>query len=340
MILRYIILTLLFSSCGVNKPKPLSVYQIKRIYTDYSQDSSNLNFGNFFNFDIYAELKTGEIISLEEREDLKISSNLKVHLTSKVAMLTEKPTSFSKNKVPIEITLGNENQKKLHIRDTFLINFKNDVVMDYQPARDLNGERGKSASLNLFQQDGKHGEDGYAAQNGNNGDSYELFIWKEGTRTFILCKNLSKNEKYTYQVEGDYSIYLSAAGEDGGNGGSGGNGGDGKNGENAENKFTLPGSGGNGGDGGSGGNGGNGGEITCYIHPSAKDRIDYLYLNVSSGKAGRGGYGGQGGNGGRPALNQQYPPNGSNGRDGQPGINGKDGKIERTILPFNHQELR
>lgn len=340
MLVRFTCLLFLFSACGVSKPKPVSIYQIKRIYTDYNRDTSNLNVGIYFNFNIYAELKTGEIISLEEREDLKVSPNLKVHLTSKSATFTEKPTSFTQNKVPIEITLGNENQKKLYFKDTFLINFKNEVVLDYKSTRDLHGDRGKSAPINLLQRDGNHGRDGQAGGNGNNGDTYELFIWKESTRTFILCKNLSKNESYTYQVEGDHAIYLSAAGEDGGNGGSGGNGGDGNNGENSEARFTLPGSGGNGGDGGAGGNGGNGGEIICYIHPSAKDRIDFLKLNASGGKAGRGGYGGNGGNGGTPALNQQYPPKGMNGRDGKAGINGKDGTIERTIMPFDYSVLR
>lgn len=337
MIARLLCLTLLVSACATPKPKAISAYQIKKLYTDFDPQTTRINYGNFFPLTVFAEMKNGQIDTIGDDDQLRVSPPLKVLPTSKVAIILVKPTSFSQDKIPFTLEIGSENGTTRTLNDTLLLNFKDDVVLDYQPKRFLHGERGSSGGLGLLLQDGRSGGNGFDGESGNNGDSYEVYVWKEGTRTFIVCKNTSKNETYKYQVEGDYFIHLTATGEDGGNGGRGGNGNDGKFGQSDGDRSRPPGIGGDGGRGGNGGNGGDGGQIICYIHPNAKDRIDFLKFDVSEGSAGKGGSGGNAGQSGLPDGNQQHPPKGSNGLDGSPGTAGMDGYIERTITPFDFE---
>jgi hypothetical protein len=285
-------------------------------------------------------MKNGEIIQLTEKDNVRISANLQVNLTSEVAIINNKPTSFLQNKIPFQVEVGYPNNTIRVLLDTIFINFKNDVVMDKRIIENLNGANGSKAKANIIFSDGNSGGSGETGYDGLNGDSYEIYLWKKETRTFIICTNKTKNESYKYQVEGDYNIYLSAAGENGGHGGVGVPGGTGNSGENHEDFTHYPGRGGNGGNGGNGGHGGDGGEIICYIHPNARDRLDFLKFDVSGGAAGKGGAAGSGGFGGTPASGQPNARNGVNGSPGNDGNPGKEGYIEKTIVPFNYEMFK
>lgn len=340
MIIRILLLSVLFTRCSTSKPLPVSAYQIHQLAAFYHGDSSQINFGNPFPFFLYAQMKNGEIIQLAEKDNVRVSANLQVNLTSEVAIINHKPTSFKEDKVPFKIEVGYVGNTIRVLMDTLTINFKNDVIMDDRKIENINGPNGTQARINVLSRHGNSGGDGQTGFDGLNGDSYDVYIWKENTRTYIVCTNKTSNISYKYQVEGDHNIFLDASGENGGHGGVGAAGGSGNSGENDEVSNRLPGNGGHGGNGGNGGHGGDGGEIMCYIHPNARDRVDYLKFTAAGGKAGKGGAGGRGGAGGSPASGQYHGTTGVNGSPGNDGNPGKEGHIEKTIVPFNYEMFK
>ncbi len=186
-------------------------------------------------------------------------------------------------------------------QDTFTLNYKGKLVLDYSGRKGKNGEPG--AYIESY--NSVNGLPGKVGLTGNKGRNIEVFITsyidevlqKELLQIKVL--NLGNNNENIFLANPlESEIKIMANGGNGGQGGRGGPGGKGttRNVRYSGNVVSAPaatgGSGGYGGNGGKGGIGGQGGSITFNI-----DSLSSKYLNLFSFEN-RSGYGGKEGKAG------------------------------------------
>lgn len=221
--------------------------------------------------------------------------------------------------------LNKEFKIPLHFNGNLTLNFSG-----------RHGESAKDKGSRVFgsvlTRDGRTGKDGFAGENGGNGNDILVSIWKDQNQSYRLkVTNLENGKLYHYKLQKFDWIKILSKGGNGGNGGDGGPGGDGKDGEVDDGKTKSPGDGGQGGNGGKGGDGGNGGNILVYVHPNAKEVMTKIKMENTGGSNGTGGAGGKGGDPGDPLEGQDAASSGAsgqNGAQGQMGIPGEQAQIE------------